>query len=159
MLIFLLRMFKKTEHGVITMYDIQKQQKQLPDTLPDLARFVLIGREKLNAVRAEIRAIQKVGLAKEVHDQKLLEAQEIAEAVLDAEVKVGELTAKIPKAKENQYTKVPIDNSVERQKPKSEALSEIGIPQHTAERFEHLARHPEAEKYYRLYKAEERVNV
>lgn len=36
-----------------------------------------------------------------------------------------------------------IDNTVERQKPKSEALSEIGIPQHTAERFERLARHPE----------------
>ncbi len=125
------------------MYDIQKQQKQLPDTLPDLARFVLIGREKLNAVRAEIRAIQKVGLAKEVHDQKLLEAQEIAEAVLDAEVKVGELTAKIPKASKDNARK-QFDNSVDLIRPKSEALSEIGIPQHTAERFEHLARHPEA---------------
>lgn len=121
------------------MYDIQKQQKQLPDTLPDLARFVLIGREKLNAVRAEIRAIQKVGLAKEVHDQKLLEAQEIAEAVLDAEVKVGELTAEIPKAK-NQHDAVR--NGAE--STKSEQLKSIGIKQDTAERFEHLARHPEA---------------
>lgn len=126
------------------MYDIQKQQKQLPDTLPDLARFVLIGREKLNAVRAEIRAIQKVGLAKEVHDQKLLEAQEIAEAVLDAEVKVGELTSEIPKATPNNNPFHEIRNTAELVKPKSEQLKEIGIKQDTAERFEHLARHPEA---------------
>ena len=32
-------------------------------TLEELAKFVLIGREKLTAVRAEIRAIQKVGLS------------------------------------------------------------------------------------------------
>ena len=124
------------------MYDIQKQQKQLPDTLPDLARFVLIGREKLNAVRAEIRAIQKVGLAKEVHDQKLLEAQEIAEAVLDAEVKVGELTAEIPKAQGQRNDIEPIRNNAE--KSKAEQLKSIGIKQDTVERFEHLARHPEA---------------
>ena len=87
-----------------------------------------------------------------------MEAQEIAEAVLDAEVKVGELTAKIPKATKDNAKK-QFDNSVDLIRPKSEALSEIGIPQHTAERFEHLARHPEAAKYYRLYKAEERINV
>jgi len=125
------------------MYDIQKQQKQLPDTLPDLARFVLIGREKLNAVRAEIRAIQKVGLAKEVHDQKLLEAQEIAEAVLDAEVKVGELTAEIEKSKGGRPSET-IRNGAESFPTKSEQLRQIGIKQDTAERFEHLARHPEA---------------
>lgn len=73
------------------MNDLATQEKQLPDNLADLAKFALIGREKLVAVRAEIRAIDKVGLAKEVHDQKLEEAQEIAEAVLDAEVRMGEL--------------------------------------------------------------------
>lgn len=73
------------------MNDLATQAKQLPDNLADLAKFALIGREKLVAVRAEIRAIDKVGLAKEVHDQKLEEAQEIAEAVLDAEVRMGQL--------------------------------------------------------------------
>lgn len=122
------------------MYDIQKQQKQLPDTLPDLARFVLIGREKLNAVRAEIRAIQKVGLAKEVHDQKLLEAQEIAEAVLDAEVKVGELTAELPKVQGQRSEH--LTNSGK--KSKHQAVTELGLTDNTVSRFEHLARHPEA---------------
>ena len=70
------------------MNEITTQTTQLPDTLEDLARFTLIGRERLTAVRAEIRAIEKVGLAKEVHEQKLAEAQEIAEAVLDAEAKI-----------------------------------------------------------------------
>ena len=59
---------------------------------------MLVGREKLVAVRAEIRAIDKVGLAKEVREQKLQEAQAISEAVLDAEVKIGELMRSVPKA-------------------------------------------------------------
>lgn len=124
------------------MNELETVNRMLPDTLPELSKFVLIGREKLNAVRAEIRAIEKVGLAKEVHEQKLLEAQEIAEAVLDAEAKIGELTAKIPKATKDNARK-QFDNSVDLIRPKSETLSEIGIPQHTAERFERLARHPE----------------
>lgn len=123
------------------MEELITQNRQLPDVLDDLSRFVLVGREKLNAVRAEIRAIKKVGLAKEVHEQKLQEAQEIAEAVLDAEVKIGELTAKIEKASGARTDLKPIDSTVERSK--SQALEEIGIPQRTAERFERMARYPE----------------
>ena len=120
------------------MNELSTMAKQLPDTLSDLSKFALIGREKLNAVRAEIRAIEKVGLAKEVHEQKLLEAQEIAEAVLDAEAKIGELTAKIPKAK-NQHD--AIRNGAD--STKKSQLAEIGIKQDTAERFERLAKHPQ----------------
>ena len=123
------------------MGEISTIARQLPDNLPDLAKFALIGREKLNAVRAEIRAIEKVGLAREVHEQKLQEAQEIAEAVLDAETKIGELTAKIPKGAGR--PKEIIDNSVENKSTKSETLKEVGIPQHTAERYETLAKHPQ----------------
>ena len=124
------------------MNEIQTIERQLPDTLPELAKFALVGREKLAAVRAEIRAIDKLNLANEVHEQKLIEAQDIAEAVLDAEVKIGELTAQIEKAK-NQYTiQKAIDSGVD-SKTKAETLKEIGIPQKTAERFERLAKHPE----------------
>lgn len=128
------------------MNEIATQKAQLPDVLEDLSKFALIGREKLNAVRAEIRAIEKVGLAREVHEQKLKEAQEIAEAVLDAEVKIGELTAKIPKASggDRKSDRFKNDTTVDYEMPKSKALSDIGIPQRTAERFERLARHPEA---------------
>lgn len=124
------------------MNELSTMTKQLPDTLPDLSKFALIGREKLNAVRAEIRAIEKVGLAKEVHEQKLLEAQEIAEAVLDAEAKIGELTARIPKAQGQRNDVEHIRNGAE--KSKQTQLADIGIKQDTAERFERLAKHPEA---------------
>ena len=83
------------------MNEITIVNEQLPSTIEDLSRFVLIGREKLVAVRAEIRAIDKVGLATEVRQQKLAEAQDIAEAVLDAETRIGELMAQVPKATKN----------------------------------------------------------
>ncbi len=116
------------------MNELSESVRQLPDTLEDLSKFVLIGREKLNSVRAEIRAIEKVQLAAEVHEQKLEEAQEIAEAVLDAETRLGELTSKMEKAA-NQYAR-PTDG-----KSKKEQLQELGINHH--ERFETLASHPE----------------
>lgn len=119
------------------------KSQQLPDTLEDLSKFVLIGREKLTAVRAEIRAIKKVGLAKEVHEQKLHEAQEIAEAVLDAEIRIGELTARIPKATPNNNPHHENRTDAKLVKPKSETLKEIGLNKDTAVRFEKLARHPE----------------
>ena len=124
------------------MDEVIISEKRLPQTLPELSKFVLIGREKLNAVRAEIRAIKAVNLATEVYEQKLEEAQEIADAVLDAEVKLGELTAALPRASGRPSEK--IDSGVENKTPKAQQLKEIGIEQKTAERFERMALHPEA---------------
>lgn len=134
------------------MNELSTQSIQLPDNVEDLAKFTLIGREKLNAVRAEIRAIEKVGLAKEVHEQKLQEAQEIAEAVLDAEAKIGELTSKMERATANQY--VQSNTAVTKQKQ----LDSIGISKMQASRFETLARHPQAiERAKATAKAEGRI--
>lgn len=134
------------------MNELSTTAKQLPDNLEDLTRFTLIGREKLKAVRAEIRAIEKVGLAKEVHEQKLQEAQEIAEAVLDAEAKIGELTSKMEKATANQY--VQSNTAVTKQNQ----LDSIGISKMQASRFETLARHPQAiERAKATAKAEGRI--
>ena len=121
------------------MNELQTQSKQLPDNLEDLSKFVLVGREKLNAVRAEIRAIQAVGLAKEVHEQKLAEAQDIAEAVLDAEAKLGELTSKLNTMQGQRKDLQHIPSSGE--KSKKEQLKDLGITHE--ERFESLAKHPE----------------
>ncbi|MBR0250798.1 MAG: hypothetical protein IJQ77_06920 [Synergistaceae bacterium] len=99
---------------------------ELPATIEDLSRFVLVGREKLVAVRAEIRAIDKVGLAKSVREQKLQEAQLISEAVLDAEVRIGQLMQNIPKESGgnhgNQYTRGKKDSGVVFGKQKSELI-------------------------------------
>lgn len=102
------------------MNDITVSKSNLPTNIDDLAKFALIGREKLVAVRAEIRAIEKVGLAQEVREQKLREAQEISEAVLDAEVRIGELMAKVPKATKgtggNRYQSAPVKPSCQNMK-------------------------------------------
>lgn len=125
--------------------DIITQANNLPTKIEDLSRFVLVGREKMVSVRAEIRAIDKLGLGKEVRQQKLDEGQMIAEALLDAEVRLGELMQDMPKAtKGNQYTgKMVSDNGVDNQSSKKDALSAIGFNQKQAERFETLAKHPE----------------
>ena len=98
------------------MSELTTVNGRLPAKLDELTRFVLIGREKLVAVRAEIRAIQKVGLAQEVREQKLAEAQEIAETVLDAEVRIGELMAQVPKATGGQpyQARSTVDSGVQR---------------------------------------------
>ena len=97
-------------------------QNNLPAKLEDLTKFVLIGREKLVAVRAEIRAIDKVGLAQEVRKQKLEEAQFISEAVLDAEVRIGELMQAVSKAAggDRRSGNFKIDSGVDFEKFKSE---------------------------------------
>lgn len=123
------------------MNELSESVRQLPDTLADLSKFVLVGREKLNAVRAEIRAIEKVQLAAEVHEQKLEEAQEIAEAVLDAETKLGELTSKMEQTKGARTDIKPTDSGVP--KSKAQQLEEIGITEKQKQRFETLASHPE----------------
>lgn len=125
------------------MDELVTQTMQLPDNLPDLAKFVLIGREKLNAVRASIRAIDKVGLAQEVREQKLHEAQDIADAVLDAEARIGELMAKVPK---NQVGRPPKNNdsAVDILPTKSEVIREAGFTPKQVERFQTIAKHPEA---------------
>ena len=120
------------------MNELSTTAKQLPDNLEDLAKFVLIGRAQLKSVREHIKNIDKIGLAKEVHEQKLQEAQEIAEAVLDAEAKIGELTSKMEKATANQY--VQSNTAVTKQNQ----LDSIGISKMQASRFETLARHPQA---------------
>lgn len=84
------------------MNDLVLKQNNLPDNIKDLSKFVLVGREKLTSVKAEIRAIDKLNLATEVRDQKKQECSMLAEALLDAETRLGDLLKQIPKAK-NQY--------------------------------------------------------
>ena len=120
-----------------------RPEYELPVTMGDLSNFVLVGREKLVAVRAEIRAIEKVGLAKEVREQKLQEAQLISEAVLDAEVRIGQLMQSVPKAtpNNNPFHEKPSGGSLV--KSKREVIEESGFSKTQVQRFEELASHPE----------------
>lgn len=117
----------------------------LPANIDDLSKFVLVGREKLVAVRAEIRAIDKVGLAQEVREQKLKEAQDIADAVLDAEVRIGELMSRVPKASggDRRSENFKSDNGVVFEKPKADIIRDAGFTPKQVQRFQTLAAHPE----------------
>lgn len=121
------------------MNDIEIVNKQLPSTLPELAKFALVGREKLASVRAEIRAIQKVGLVQEVLEQKRAEAQEIAELVTLSEVQIGRMMKEIPKATADNAKKqiAPEDKLIS----KTETIRELGFtPKQTAQ-FQQMADH------------------
>ena len=149
------------------MTDLILSENNLPANLNDLSKFVLIGNDKLQAVRAEISAIKKLGLAKEVHEQKLAEGQEIAEMVTLAKIKMGELLNDIPKAtsknnisglkKEVTQNELSVDLGQEKNicdekieveepkvKPKSEVIKEIGFTQKQAEQLQQMAKNPEA---------------
>lgn len=123
---------------------IVSREGKLPATLDDLSKFVLIGREKLVAVRAEIRAIEKVGLAQEVRKQKLKEAQDIADTVLDAEVRIGELMREVPKASggDRRSEDFKKDTAVHFE-TKADVIEKAGFTPKQVQRFETLAAHPE----------------
>ena len=123
------------------MNDITITNSNLPTNIDDLAKFALIGREKLVAVRAEIRAIEKVGLAQEVREQKLREAQDISEAVLDAEVRIGELMAKVPK--KQGFASTIRDTAVSNVQTKEDVIRDAGFTPKQVQRFQTLAAHPD----------------
>lgn len=126
------------------MNEISIRENQLPDNLSDLAAFVLVGREKLTAVRAEIRAIDKLQLAEDVRQQKRDEAFMLSEALLDAEMRIGELTKRLPTKQGARTDKELTDSAVAKlNKTKSEVIKGLGFTSKQVERFEVLANNPD----------------
>ena len=142
------------------MTDLIAREDNLPAALEDLSKFVLIGRDKLQAVRAEINAIKNLNLAKEVHEQKLREGQEIGKLVLLAEARLGELFKQMPKATSennlngragNQFPPAGklVNNESEPEeeepppKPKLEVAAQMGFNKNQVAQFQKLADNPE----------------
>lgn len=124
------------------MDDLIIRKEYVPETAEDLSRFVLIGRDRLTAVKAAIRAIDKVGVAADVYQQKLAEGQEIAEAVLDAEVRLGELRKTVQKERggdrKSISRRIEIDKTPLKQFDESAKLTKDIAPQ-----LETLASYPD----------------
>ena len=97
------------------------------------------GLRELTSVRAEIRAINKLKLAEDVHKQKQEEAAMLAEALLDAEVRLGELLKQIPKKQGKRTDLQPPDTTVGKLETKTEVIEDIGFSEKQAERMETLA--------------------
>ena len=144
------------------MNELVKVETNLPDTMRELARFVLVAREKLNSVKAEIRAIEKLKLVQEVRTQKMEEASMLSEALLDAEVKLGELFRQIPKATKgsghNQYNKsenAEFRGASKFSKSKMDVINGLGFSKDQSSQLETLANNKDLVE---IVKAEAREN-
>lgn len=99
--------------------------------------------ERVQALRAQIRAIRKVSLAKEVYEQKLAEAQEVGQITVEAAQKMGELLLTIQKQHGNQYTSAT-SSDIEKAKTKTEITSEMGMTKDQVSQYQQMAQNPEA---------------
>ncbi len=118
------------------------QQADLPVKPADLARFILIAPEKIKAMKAEIRAIQKAQLAKEVYDQKKAELDRLRELMLLVYQRMGEITREMPKASGNQYTSAS-SRIREKAPAKGEGIKNLGFSKDQVSRMEQMAAHPD----------------
>lgn len=73
-------------------------------------------------------------MAREVYQQKLEEAQEIAEVVTDAECRIGELLKRT----------IPHEGGRKKQSSMSDRLADIGLTKNQSSQFQIMADHPEA---------------
>lgn len=71
--------------------DLLAYNAGLPQTVKELHEFIIIGKEKLKAHKAKIQAINKINSAYAAKDAALHDAQDIAELVLYAEGRLGEM--------------------------------------------------------------------
>lgn len=76
--------------------EIVETNYNLPVTVDKLNNFIIVGKERLNAQKAKIRAIDKTEMAVEAKEAALADAQDMADILLDAEVKLGEILEAIP---------------------------------------------------------------
>lgn len=126
------------------MNELAAPNKQLPDNIEDIARFAIFNSEKLKSLKAEINAIDKLHLAKEVYDQKIKEQQILGELVMDAFVKLGQFSKQLPKAKGNQHTeKLLCISGDTKQKTKEEVMADLGFSRCQTQRLEILANNPD----------------
>lgn len=118
------------------------QEAPLPTHPSELAKFILILPEKIKAMKAEIMAIQKAQLAKEVYDQKKDELDRVRELMLLAYARMGAITSEIPKGSGNQYTNAS-SHMHEKAQTKAQAVQELGFSKDQVSRMEQMAAHPD----------------
>lgn len=125
------------------MNELIARTTQLPDTLEDLTQFVLVGKSKLNAYMLKLRTVNRLTTAQEIRNQTLEETQELANALIAAEQRIGELLLAIPKAsgaRTDLQTSSPYREEV---KTKSETIKEMGYGKNEAADYQQMARNPD----------------
>lgn len=121
------------------------QGNDLPAKPAELAKFMIVAQEKVKAVKAEIRAIQKLNLAKEVYAQKMEEQRQLQEVILLSYQQMGEITREMPKGsggdRKSENFKSSSGETFE--KSKTQAIQELGFSKPQVSRMEQMAAHPD----------------
>lgn len=127
------------------MNELITRTTQLPDTIEDLTQFVLVGKSKLNAYMLKLRTVNRLATAQEIRNQTLEETQELANALIAAEQRIGELLLAVPKAsggdRRSEDFKNPNNGNFE--KSKSETIKEMGYGKNEAADYQQMAKNPE----------------
>jgi hypothetical protein len=124
----------------LMMNELTTATTQLPETIEDLTQFVLVGKAKLQAYMLKLQTVNKLSVAQGIRDQTLKEAQEISNALIAAEQRIGELLLAIPKAS-GQYAK-----SENRPESKNTVIKDMGYSKDEASDYQQMAKHPEVVK-------------
>jgi len=124
--------------------ELATYQRDLPAQPADLAKFIVVAQEKIKAVKAEIRAIQRLDMAKEVYDQKIEEQSRLQELTLLAYQRMGEITREIPKAPAGRPGKeISSSSGTNLVKPKAQVIQGLGFAKSQISRMEQMAAHPD----------------
>ena len=120
------------------------QHSDLPAKPTDLAKFMIVAQEKVKAVKAEIRAIQKLNLAKEVYAQKMEEQRRLQEVILLAYQRMGEITREMPTSAGGRPSeKTSRVSTTSFEKTKKQTIQELGFSKDQVSRMEQMASHPD----------------
>ena len=127
------------------MNEIITQTMHLPDTIEDLTQFVLVGKSRLNAYMMKLRTVNRLSVAQEIRNQTLEETQELANALIAAEQRIGELLLAIPKASggDRKSENFKNDSNVNFEKTKAETISDMGYGEREARDYQQMAKNPE----------------
>ena len=144
------------------MNEIAIFNSQLPATPEELSTRIIVGTERLNAIRAAIRAADRVGAAKEIRDEMVKEAIEINDGVIDAETRLGDLTRQMPKKSGgdhgNQYTGGKIRGGSNFGKPDPDAWYK-DLPEDVAEELDERLATKEANRTVTKREQLEALNI
>lgn len=125
------------------MNELITRTTQLPDTLEDLTQFVLVGKSKLNAYMLKLRTVNRLTTAQEIRNQTLEETQELANALIAAEQRIGELLLNLPTSQGRRTDITTSGHGCPEVETKSEAVARMGYGEREAKDYQQLAKNPD----------------
>jgi len=122
------------------MNELITQTTQLPDTIEDLTQFVLLGKSQLNAYMLKLRTVNRLSVAQEIRNQTLEETQEMANALIAAEQRIGELLLSLPTSQGKRTDLQTSGHNSPEVETKAETVSRMGYGEREAKDYQQMAK-------------------